>query len=121
MSAVMKRAMALLDGTRVVSEVAKLAFCGMNNLSYQLKRQHEAGNIHIAAWKTTAGRLGRCYKAGPGEDVPKPPPTKNTQRWRKFMESMTAYERDVYLERRRTNNRKVKPDPLVQQFFGGER
>ena len=116
----MKRAMALLDGTRTIAEVASLAFCSVNNLSEKLKRQHEAGNIHIAAWKTTSGRMARCYMLGPGEDAPKPPPTKNTLRWRKFMESMSAYERDIYLERRRTNSHKVKPDALVKQFLGGK-
>lgn len=113
--------MALLDGTRTVSEVAALAYCTVNNLSEQLKRKHDAGLIHIAAWRTTKGRNARCYMAGPGEDAPPPPQTKNTERWRRFMERMTVYEREVYMERRRTAARKIKADPFVKQFFGGER
>ena len=121
MSAVLKRAMALLDGTRAVSEVAAMAHCTVNNLSDQLKRKHADGLIHIAAWKTTKGRNARCYMAGPGDDAPLPPQTKNTERWRAFMDRMSAYEREIYMERRRTAARKVKTDPLVKQFFGGER
>jgi hypothetical protein len=121
LSAALKRAMALLDGTMAVSEVARRAHCTVNNLSEQLKRQHKAGTIHIAAWKKTNGRNARCYMLGPGEDAPALPETKNTTRWRAFMDRMSAYEREIYMERRRTAARKVKTDPLVKQFFGGER
>ena len=122
MSPVLKRAMAILDGTMAVSEVAKRAHCTVNNLSEQLKRQHEAGTIYIAAWKKTKGRNARCYMLGPGEDAPALPETKNTTRWRAFMDRMSAYEREVYMERRRTKDRDIKSDAFVKQFFkGGEK
>ena len=118
MKSSLNRALGLLDGSKTVGEIARLSFCSPNNLSTQLLTQHRAGLLHIAAWKPTGGRVARCYALGPGVDAPKPAAMSGTQRWRKFLECMSAYDRDIYVERLRTNRRKVKSDPLVRAFFG---
>lgn len=113
--------MAVLDGTRTVKEVANMVYGSINNLSEKLKRQHELGNIHIAAWKTTKGRVARCYMCGPGEDAPPPPPTTNSIRYKNFLARMTAYQREIYLKRRALKARAIKADKVSKKFFKGVR
>ena len=115
------RAMRHMDGEKTVRELAALAHCTYNTLAVWLNKEHRLGSIHIASWRRTGRRFSRCYAVGAGDDAPKPPSMSGTERFHRFLERMTAYERDVYLERQRTIRRKVKSDPLVRAFFGGKR
>lgn len=114
----LERAKPWLDGTRTVREVAELAHCGNKMLSNYLKAEHDKGNVHIGSWKPVRNKVAMCYRWGPGVDEPRPVAMSGTERWRRYLERMTAYQRDIYKNRINTSRRKVKADPLVSAFFG---
>lgn len=117
-----ERALRLMDGKLTVKELAFACFCTYNTLAVQLKQLHKRGKIHIAGYKQTflGGPQMILYAAGPGVDAKKKTPIKPVERWRKRMESLTAYERDQHLNRRNTRRRKIKVDPMTAAFFGGK-
>lgn len=118
-----ERALRLMDGKLTVKELAFLCFCNLNTLTRQLKKLHRRGKIHIAGYRQPmfGGTQMMLYAAGPGVDAKKKAPIKSVERWRKHMDSLTAYELDQHLNKRNTRRRKIKVDPMTAAFFGGKR
>lgn len=116
-----RRILQALDKPLTAPELQAKVHAHINHVRRVLRELHDSGEIHVAEWKGTKTRHAPVWLAGPGTDAPKPPGKTSNERYKLMLERMTADNRDRYRNRNNTKRRKIKPDPLVQQFFGGER
>ena len=112
-----KRVLALVDGQRCAHEIAKLAFVDVSYVLKIMRKLRLNGHAHIAAWKLTESKPRPIYALFAGEDAPRPTTT-SLQRKQRWLANMSADDRDRQRNRHNTRRRKIKLDPLVQQFFG---
>lgn len=113
-----RRVLQALDKPMTAPELQVKVHAHINHVRRVLRDLHAAGEIHVAEWRSTATRLSPAWLAGAGTDAPKPPGKTSTERYRLMLERMTADDRDRRKVRANTKRRKIKPDPLVQAFFG---
>ncbi len=92
---------------------------------WPIHRLHKAGRIHVEGWDTSRrGPPAAIWHAGPGEDAPKPVPSRKALSSRAYRRRLaeTGELEDI---RSRTRNRNAtlyhcgKRDPLTKAFFGG--
>jgi predicted ArsR family transcriptional regulator len=54
-------------------ELAATVFLSERAVEYNMKKMHERGQVYVAGWFRTSGRIARVYAWSIGTDVPRPP------------------------------------------------
>jgi len=99
-------------------ELAAAVFLSERAVEYNMKKMHERGQVYVAGWSRTSGRIARVYAWGIGTDAPMPPAYSGYERVQRVRANESPEEKDFRLARERGKRRKIKVDPLMSAFYG---
>jgi len=99
-------------------ELAAAVFLSERAVEYNMKKMHERGQVYVAGWSRTSGRIARVYAWGIGTDAPMPPAYTRYERVQRVRERESQEDKDFRLARERGKRRKIKVDPLMAAFYG---
>ena len=98
-------------------ELAATVFLSERAVEYNMKKMHERGQVYVAGWSRTSGRIARVYAWGIGTDAPRPPAYSGYERVQRVRERESQEDKDFRLARERGKRRKIKVDPLITAFY----
>lgn len=99
-------------------ELAATVFLSERATEYNMAKMLERGQVHVAGWSRTSGRIARVYAWGIGTDAPRPPAYSGYERVQRVRERESQEDKDFRLARERSKRRKIKVDPLMAAFYG---
>ena len=102
-------------------ELAGVVFLSQRAVENNMKKMHERGQVYVAGWSRTSGRIARVYAWGIGTDVPRPPAYSGYERVQRVRERESQEDKDFRLARERGKRRKIKVDPLMLAFYGASK
>lgn len=80
---------ALKTGARSIETAAQMAFTVRDHARRILKNMHTAGKIHVVGWTRQArGPYTPVYTWGPGRDAKKPEQMSDSERSRRYRQSL---------------------------------
>jgi len=98
-------------------ELAATVFLSERATEYNMKKMHERGQVYVAGWSRTSGRIARVYAWGIGTDAPRPAAYSGYERVQRVRERESQEDKDFRLARERGKRRKIKVDPLMAAFY----
>ena len=109
---------ALRKRSMTCKELAGVVFLSERAVEYNMAKMHERGQVYVAGWSRTSGRIARVYAWGIGTDAPRPPAYSGYERVKKARASESQEDKDFRLARERAARRKIKVHPLMAAFYG---
>ena len=98
-------------------ELAGVVFLSQRAVEYNMMRMLQRGQVYVAGWSRTSGRIARVYAWGIGTDAPRPAAYSGYERVQKMRERESQEDKDFRLARERGKRRKIKVDPLMAAFY----
>jgi predicted ArsR family transcriptional regulator len=98
-------------------ELAGVVFLSERAVEYNMKKMHERGQVYVAGWSRTKGRIARVYAWGIGTDVPRPAAYSGYERVQRVRANESQEDKDFRLARERAARRKIKVHPLMAAFY----
>ena len=98
-------------------ELAATVFLSERATEYNMKQMHERGQVYVAGWSRTSGRIARVYARGIGTDAPRPAAYSGYERVQRVRERESREDKDFRLARERGKRRRIKVDPLMAAFY----
>ena len=99
-------------------ELAGVVFLSQRAVEYNMMRMLQRGQVYVAGWSRTSGRIARVYAWGIGTDAPRPAAYSGYERVQRVRERESPEDKDFRLARERGKRRKIKVDPLMAAFYG---
>jgi hypothetical protein len=98
-------------------ELAGVVFLSERATEYNMMRMLQRGQVYVAGWSRTSGRIARVYAWGIGTDAPRPAAYSGYERVKKARANESQEDKDFRRARERAARRKIKVHPLMAAFY----